>query len=87
MVNETTKCAANCDQGDGSAAATEKYAACQQKCISDYFFTSGAAGATGTATGTTATGTGATATATGTGKSATGTATGSATRTASGTAT
>ncbi|KAA8896121.1 hypothetical protein FN846DRAFT_966224 [Sphaerosporella brunnea] len=75
MVNATTACAAKCDQGDGSKAATEKYAACQQDCIKKYFFSSGANGATATdaATGTTAA---ATATGTGTSKAATATGTG-----------
>lgn len=36
-VNETTKCAAACDQGDGSPEDTARYAACQQACISSIF--------------------------------------------------
>ncbi|KAF2674169.1 hypothetical protein BT63DRAFT_408376 [Microthyrium microscopicum] len=43
QVTEPTNCVANCDQGDGSAAATEKYAACQNACISSYIITSGTA--------------------------------------------
>lgn len=37
QVVETTECAAKCDQGDGSAEATERYAVCQQDCIAKYF--------------------------------------------------
>lgn len=60
-ANQTTECAAACDQGDGSPEATEKYAACQQACIYSIFLTTGTkatatgAAATGTATGTTLT--------------------------------
>lgn len=39
MVNKTTKCAADCEQGDGSPADTEAYARCQASCISSFFFT------------------------------------------------
>ncbi|KAI9894951.1 MAG: hypothetical protein M1814_000172 [Vezdaea aestivalis] len=88
MANRTTECAAKCPQGDGSPAATEKFAQCVQGCISSYFYSSsGAAGAaTGTA-GASATGSAASrasgAAATGTaasvsGSSQTGTATGAA---------
>lgn len=39
MVNATTSCAANCVQGSGSAADTQKYSDCVQSCISSFFFT------------------------------------------------
>jgi hypothetical protein len=52
-VNQTTECAAQCVQGNGSEEETSSYAACQQSCISSLFFplsaTAGGAGATGTA--------------------------------------
>lgn len=55
MANATTKCAAGCIQGSGSQADTEKYAACQQKCIADFFFNNSAATTTsGLKTATTA---------------------------------
>lgn len=38
QVNDTTECAANCDQGDGSASDTEKFSVCVQKCISDNYW-------------------------------------------------
>jgi hypothetical protein len=34
---ETTECAAKCDQGDGSKAATDKYSDCVQSCIASLF--------------------------------------------------
>ncbi|KAF2627964.1 hypothetical protein BU25DRAFT_421458 [Macroventuria anomochaeta] len=34
---ETTECAAKCDQGDGSAEATQKYSDCVQSCIASLF--------------------------------------------------
>jgi len=37
QVVETNECAAQCDQGDGSAEATEKYAECQQACFASLF--------------------------------------------------
>ncbi|KAF1959153.1 hypothetical protein CC80DRAFT_533363 [Byssothecium circinans] len=37
QVNETTECAAKCDQGDGSPEATKKYADCQQSCFFSKF--------------------------------------------------
>jgi hypothetical protein len=40
MVNDTTKCAMACVQGDGSPKQTEAYAACQQDCITKKFFVS-----------------------------------------------
>lgn len=55
QVNATTQCAMACDQGDGSAAATQKYAECQQACIASYFPTSQTVVAVaGSATGTAA---------------------------------
>jgi hypothetical protein len=36
QMNQTTECVAQCDQGDGSAAATQKYTACRNNCISSY---------------------------------------------------
>jgi len=38
-VNATTQCAMKCVQGDGTEEQTAKYAACQQKCITDLFLT------------------------------------------------
>lgn len=54
MVHRTTKCMGDCKQGDGTAEQTAKYAACQQKCIADQFYSSGsgAKSAAGTGTGT-----------------------------------
>jgi len=37
QVVETNECAAKCDQGDGSPAATEKFSQCVQGCISSHF--------------------------------------------------
>ncbi|PGH23277.1 hypothetical protein AJ80_02693 [Polytolypa hystricis UAMH7299] len=37
MANETTECAAKCDQGSGSAEDTVKYADCQRNCINTHF--------------------------------------------------
>jgi hypothetical protein len=34
---ETNECAAKCDQGDGSPAATEKFSQCVQSCIASFF--------------------------------------------------
>jgi len=42
-MNATTDCVAKCDQGDGSKAASDKYAACRNACISSYIITSGTA--------------------------------------------
>ncbi|KAF4988074.1 hypothetical protein FGRMN_9994 [Fusarium graminum] len=39
-IEDTTKCAANCDQGNGSASATEKYSACVQDCIANNYWKS-----------------------------------------------
>jgi len=41
QMNDTTSCVANCDQGDGSAQASNAYAACRNACISSYIITSG----------------------------------------------
>jgi hypothetical protein len=38
-----TNCVAECDQGDGSKAASDKYGACRDACISSYIITSGSA--------------------------------------------
>ncbi|KAL1971732.1 hypothetical protein VTN31DRAFT_1820 [Thermomyces dupontii] len=63
MANDTTECAANCKQGDGSPKDTEEYARCQQNCFSSLFFpatataTGSGNGATGTS-GSSASGTG-----------------------------
>jgi hypothetical protein len=43
QMNLTTQCVANCDQGDGSAAATNAYTACRNACISSYIILSGTA--------------------------------------------
>jgi len=84
QVDLTTQCAMKCDQGDGSPAATKKYAECQQACIASYFPTSQtvAAGPAGTATGAAASNS-ASATGSGATASRTGTATGSAASTSS----
>ncbi|KAF2270730.1 hypothetical protein CC78DRAFT_574020 [Lojkania enalia] len=37
QASETNECAAQCDQGDGSPEATEKYAECQQACFASLF--------------------------------------------------
>ncbi|KAF8246866.1 hypothetical protein K440DRAFT_317821 [Wilcoxina mikolae CBS 423.85] len=62
MVHRTTKCMGDCKQGDGTAEQTAAYAACQQKCIADQFYSNGSgaksAAATGTGTAAAATGTG-----------------------------
>ncbi|SPJ86249.1 uncharacterized protein FTOL_11707 [Fusarium torulosum] len=39
-IEKTTKCAANCDQGKGSASDTEKYSACVQDCIANNYWKS-----------------------------------------------
>ncbi|KAK2065904.1 hypothetical protein LY76DRAFT_136713 [Colletotrichum caudatum] len=76
QVNQTTACVAACPQGDGSAEQTQKYADCSQKCINQYFYSSGgspaATGGSGSGSGS---GSGATAaTAIGSGAAATGSA-------------
>jgi hypothetical protein len=43
QVNAATDCVAKCDQGDGSAAASQAYAKCRDACISSYIITSGTA--------------------------------------------
>jgi len=43
QMDSTTDCVAKCDQGDGSKAASDKYAACRNACISSYIITSGTA--------------------------------------------
>jgi len=65
QINQTTQCAANCDQGDGSPAATEKYAKCQQACIYSIFLTTGSP-ATGAPAATGAAGSGSAGSAAGT---------------------
>jgi len=42
-MNLVTSCVADCDQGDGSAAASAAYATCRNACISSYIITSGTA--------------------------------------------
>lgn len=37
QVNETTKCAAACPQGNGTQAETEAYGKCQRECTVKYF--------------------------------------------------
>jgi len=46
QVNQNTKCVAGCDQGDGSGAATAKYAKCVADCGTKYFMPSATAPAT-----------------------------------------
>ncbi|KAK2028711.1 hypothetical protein LX32DRAFT_390181 [Colletotrichum zoysiae] len=76
QVNQTTACVAACPQGDGSPEQTQKYADCSQKCISQYFFSSGGTPAATAGSGSgSGSGSGATAaTATGSGAAATGSA-------------
>ncbi|KAK2002268.1 hypothetical protein LX36DRAFT_652484 [Colletotrichum falcatum] len=79
QVNKTTACVAACPQGDGSPEQTQKYADCSQKCISDYFYSSGG---TPAATAGSGSGSGSAATAaTATGSAAAATGSGSASRT------
>lgn len=83
-VENTTKCVADCPQGDGSPAQTDKYTACLNKCIADNFYVSsegtpnptGGAGNNGNngSNGSSASGSDAAPTATGTGASPSGTA-------------
>jgi hypothetical protein len=56
QMNDLTTCVANCDQGDGSAAASAAYATCRNNCISSYIITSGTAvpSAAGSGSGTAA---------------------------------
>ncbi|KAK2050160.1 hypothetical protein LZ31DRAFT_537636 [Colletotrichum somersetense] len=76
QVNQTTACVAACPQGDGSPEQTQKYADCSQKCISQYFYSSGgtpaATGGSGSGSGSGSDATAATAT--GSGAAATGSA-------------
>jgi hypothetical protein len=51
QMNATTNCVANCDQGDGSKAATDAYTACRNACISSYIVLSGTASPTPLASG------------------------------------
>lgn len=38
QANATTECMAKCEQGNGTEAETARYAACQQKCITQHFY-------------------------------------------------
>ncbi|UNI14843.1 hypothetical protein JDV02_001432 [Purpureocillium takamizusanense] len=40
QVNATNKCVANCPQGNGTKAETDKYTECTQKCIKDNYYVS-----------------------------------------------
>jgi cobalamin biosynthesis Mg chelatase CobN len=40
-VNKTTKCSADCPQGDGTAEATQKYADCLEKCRKENYMPGG----------------------------------------------
>ncbi|OAA32557.1 hypothetical protein AAL_00022 [Moelleriella libera RCEF 2490] len=42
QVNDTTKCARECPQGNGSPAETDKYASCVQACIQKHYYVSSA---------------------------------------------
>ncbi|GKT55091.1 hypothetical protein ColTof4_08046 [Colletotrichum tofieldiae] len=77
QVNQTTACVAACPQGDGSPEQTQKYADCSQKCISQYYFSSGGTPAAtgGSGSGSGSGGSATAATATGSGAAATGSAT------------
>lgn len=41
QVNATNECVAECEQGDGSEAATNAYIQCRDGCIGQHFFTTG----------------------------------------------
>jgi hypothetical protein len=43
QMGALTNCVAECDQGDGSKEASDKYGACRDACISSYIITSGSA--------------------------------------------
>lgn len=62
MVNATTECVANCDQGDGSPEDTQAYAQCMDKCVSAQFYSStlGSNGNGGAATAGSGSGSGST---------------------------
>ncbi|KAK8181716.1 hypothetical protein HDK77DRAFT_454130 [Phyllosticta capitalensis] len=51
QANQTTECAAKCNQGDGSPKAVQEYADCQQSCINSYFPIGSAPGVQATGTG------------------------------------
>jgi len=51
QMNGVTDCVASCDQGDGSASATDAYAACRNGCISSYIVLSGTAAPVASSTG------------------------------------
>ncbi|KAL7821720.1 hypothetical protein V8C44DRAFT_315531 [Trichoderma aethiopicum] len=101
QVNATTQCVAKCPQGNGSAAQTQIYKTCIDKCINDHYFVTsegtpqatGAPGndhqASGTATDSAAapTGTDSSATDSESTGTATGTATSSVTKTVTSTRT
>jgi hypothetical protein len=38
QVHDTNECFAKCDQGDGSQEQTDRYAACQQSCITKHYY-------------------------------------------------
>jgi hypothetical protein len=69
-MNLTTSCVANCDQGDGSPAATAAYTACMNACISSYIISTGTAAPGGgySTAGVTPSGVSASTTATGAGE-------------------
>lgn len=67
QANQTTDCAAQCVQGNGTEEETAAYAACQSSCISSLFFPLSATAGGSAATGTGASASDATATATETG--------------------
>jgi len=73
---DTVKCAAKCDQGDGSPEATKKYADCQAACFASFFPTTQTGMPKANGPASSAAGTGTDAKATGTDAEATGTATG-----------
>jgi len=74
QVNKTTACVAACPQGDGSPEQTQKYADCSQKCISEYFFSSGGTPAATGGSGSGSSASAASASATRSGPAATGSA-------------
>jgi len=51
QMNGVTDCVAGCDQGDGSAAATEAYTTCRNNCIASFIITTGTASPVASSTG------------------------------------
>ncbi|KAJ5502855.1 hypothetical protein N7463_005729 [Penicillium fimorum] len=62
QANDTNDCVSSCPQGTGSPADAQKYADCEQSCLSSHFWGGNGSGATATHSSATSTGTGSTAT-------------------------